>query len=93
MTPPKPLPRGLYWIQIDDGPRVEVRPDTGTWLPPVDTTQPHRLSLFRMDRRVASSPVRFDRSDACVGLSNYAGSVSVYGSWDAKRCGCSNDAP
>jgi len=89
---PKPLPRGLYWIQIDDGPRMEVRPDTGTRLPPVDTTRPHRVSLFRKDRRVASSPIRFDRSDVCLGLSNYSGSVSVYG-WDAKRCGCANDAP
>jgi hypothetical protein len=88
---PKPLPRRLYWIQIDDGERIEVRPDTGTLVSLDDGTQPHRVALFRGARRVAAASIRFDPRGLCLGLSNYSGSVSVY-TWDAKRCGCA-DAP
>ena len=87
---PVPLPRGLYWIQIDEGPRIEMRPDMGTRVLDVDLGQRHRVALFRKDRRVAVARLNPTKRDVCVGLSNYARSVSIY-DWGAKRCGCADN--
>ncbi len=85
---PKPLPRGVYWIQIDGRPPIELRADTGTSVPDLDLTQPHRVALFRGDQRVAAASMRFDSQHRCLGLANYSGSVAL-SDWDMKRCGCS----
>jgi hypothetical protein len=76
----------LYAIQVDDGPRVAVRPDTGTSAPDIDLSLIHRVVLSRAGHRVAAARMRFDPERLCLGLSNYSGTFSEY-DYDLARCG------
>jgi hypothetical protein len=46
----RPLPPDSYFMKVDDGPRVEVRPDTGTSIGKLDLAEAHQVSLFSRAR-------------------------------------------
>jgi hypothetical protein len=70
-----PMPRGLYFFRIDDGPPVEVRPDRGTLVSGLSPTRGHLVRLYVKGRRIAALRVRLQAASGtyrrCVGLSNY----------------------
>jgi hypothetical protein len=84
---PVALPRGLYSMHVDRGPRIDVRPDRGTLVTDLDASRRHSITLRRREKAVASMHVRLRPGETlCVGVANYGGLVIAGG--EARACGC-----
>jgi hypothetical protein len=59
----------LFWVQIDDGPKVELRSNGtgGTWMDVTDSERMHEVALFRHDQRVRVTRLKLEPG-AVIGL-------------------------
>jgi hypothetical protein len=78
---------GLFWFQVDAGPKVEARADKGTWIMVADARAPHDVMLFKRDRAIQKLRITL-RAGEVLGFA-YGGGIGTY-AYAPPGTGCSD---